>query len=425
MDTVKLLQGPKQYAQRVGMLSRNARLFLLATTLQGLSSGMWVVIFNLYLKNIGFQDNFIGNVFTAGAIATGLIALPAGLFCERVGAKRAMLISLTANFASLVQIIFLQPSILLVASFTAGIIGTIGGVAGAPFMMENSEKEERTHLFSLNWALMVIMGVIGGLAGGVMPNVLNTVLGLPVGAKTGSPVGYRITLAISVILALSALIPFFLLKEKKVQRQRVATLLSLHNIQSPSIIVKFMIPAALIGFGAGFIVPLFNIFFYDKFGATNEQVGIIYALGNVTIGIGTLVAPVLSRRMGKVKSIVGCEFLSIPFIMLITVSPGLGFGATAFIFRGALMNMAGPINTTLQMELVSETERATTSGFMVAADNIPRAITASISGEMMTQKDFLTPFLITTITYIMASSLFLTFFRKAEKIKEKNNAVKD
>jgi predicted MFS family arabinose efflux permease len=78
------------------------------------------------------------------------------------------------------------------------------------------------------------------------------------------------------------------------------------------------------------------------------------------------------------------------------------------------MNMAGPIGTTLQMELVSETERATTNGLIVMADNIPRAVTASVSGAMMAGSDFFTPFLFTTVTYFIASSLYFTFFRKAE-----------
>jgi len=414
------LKGTRQYLQRVGMLSRNARLYLLATAFQGLSSGVWGVIFNIYLKRVGFLDNFIGNVFTAGAIATGLVALPAGLFCERFGPKRALLVSLTSNFVSLILATFLEPSALLLASFASGLIGTIGWVAGAPFMMENSEKEERTHLFSLNWALMIIMGVIGGFAGGIMPDFFNAHLGLPTGTETGSPVGYRITLIISIILALSTVIPLFLIREKKAERQKVSTLFHLENIKSPKVIIKFMIPTALIGFGAGFIVPLFNIFFYDKLFATPEQIGVIYAWGNITLGLGTLTAPVLSNRLGKVRSVAFCEFLSLPFIMLITISPNLSIAASAYIFRGALMNMAGPISTTLQMELVSETERATTSGLMVMADNVPRAATASISGEMMTKKDFFTPFLITTITYVIASSLYFIFFRNAEKKKERS-----
>ncbi len=399
------------------MLSRNAKLYLISTSMLGLSFGIWGVIFNLYLNldEIGFQPDFIGNVFAMSAIATGLAALPAGLFCERVGPKKAILISLTSNFASLIQIIVLEPSILLFASLLSGLLGTIGWVASAPFMVENSEKEERTYLFSLDWALMVIMGVVGSYAGGVMPDLFNASLGLPTGTKTGSPFGYRIALLISIILAFATVIPIMLVKEKKIRRQETITILSLRNIQSPKIIVKFMIPTALIGFGAGFIVPLFNIFFKLKFSATSEQIGIISALGSVTLGLGTLIAPTLSEKIGKVKSIVMCQLSSTPLIMLITISPNLTLAAAAYILRGALMNMAGPVASTLQMEMVSETERATTNGFMIMADNIPRALTASISGEMMTGKDFFTPFLIPTITYLIASLSFYIFFRKTEE----------
>jgi MFS family permease len=407
----------KKYFLRIGSFSRNARLYIVATILQGLSFGIWGVIFYLYLNlgEIGFQPDFIGNMFTVNAIATGLIALPAGLLCERIGPKRAILISLTSNFVSLIQIVTLQPPILLLASLTSGLIGTIGWVASAPFLMENSRQEERTYLFSISWAMMTIMGVIGSFVGGVMPNTFNASLGLPVGAETGSATGYRITLIIAIALALTATVPILLMKESKaIQRQKVGTLLSLKNIKSPSTIIKFMIPTGIIGFGAGFIVPLFSIFFKLKFVATDLQVGTIFALGNVTLGIFTFVAPMLSNKIGKVKAVILCQYFSMPFIMLVTLAPNLALATGAFLMRGALMNMAGPISSTFQMEMVAESERATTSGFMTMADMIPRAITASISGEMMTVSDFYTPFLFTTATYFVASSLYFMFFRKAE-----------
>ena len=206
------------------MLSRNARLYLVATTLMGLSFGIWGVIFNLYLNlnEVGFEPDFIGNMFAVSAIATGLVALPAGLLCERLGPKRALLIGVTSNLVSLIQIVALKPSILLFASLASGLIGTIGWVASAPFMMENSQQEERTYLFSVDWTLMVIMGVIGSYAGGIMPDLFNAFLALPTGAETGSPVGYRITLLISIVLALVAVTPLLFIKEDRtVQRQRV------------------------------------------------------------------------------------------------------------------------------------------------------------------------------------------------------------
>jgi MFS family permease len=374
------------------------------------------VIFNLYLNlgEVGFQPDFISYMFTVSAFATGIIALSAGLICEHIGPKRAILIGLTANFANLVQIITLQAPLLLFASLVSGLIGTLGWVASAPFMMENSQKEERTYLFSVNWALMIMMGVIGSYLGGVLPSLFNAYLGLPTGVE-GSAIGYRISLLISTALALTAVIPIMLIKESKVfERQKMTDLLAFRNIRSSRTILNFVVPTALIGFGAGFIVPLFNIFFRLKFSATDGQIGIMFALSNVTLGIGTLTAPVLSSRLGKVRSVVACQFLSMPFIMLTTLAPNLSLASTAFIARNTLMNMAGPVNSALQMELVTETERATTHGMMVMADNIPRAVTASISGKMMTGSDFFTPFLFTAATYFVASSLYFMFFKNAE-----------
>lgn len=406
----------QQYFQRITKLSPNAKLYMVATALQGLSSGIWAVIFNLYLnlKAVGFQPDFIGLMFTVSAIATGLVALPAGLLCERLGPKKALLIGFMANFVNLAQIVILQPSILLVASLSSGLIGTVAWVAAAPFMMENSTQEERTYFFSVDWAIMIIMGVIGNYVGGLMPNLLNTFLGLPTGAN-GSPIGYRISLGISMALALTMVIPVLLIKEDRMlQRQKISDLISFRNIRSHRTILKFMIPTAMIGFGAGFIVPLFNLFFSLKFSASLEQIGLISSLSSITLGIGTLAAPALSKRLGRVKSIAVCEFLSMPFIMLMTLAPNLALASSAFITRNALMNMAGPISSTLQMELVTETERATTNGLMVMADGVPRALTAWVSGRMMTESDFFTPFLITTLTYFIASSLYFMFFRKAE-----------
>jgi MFS family permease len=408
------------------MLSRNAKLYVLATALQGLGSGIWGVLFYLYLNlpEVGFEMNFIGIMFAASGIATGLIALPAGLLYENIGPKKTLLIGLSANLFNVAQILVLQPSALLVASLASGLIGTVSWVAGAPFMVENSQPEERTYLFSINWTLMLIMGVVGSYVGGILPDLINSQMGLPTGTE-GSVYGYRIALMISIALVLTATLPILLIRErKKAQKQRMVDLLSLRNVRSPRTILKFMIPTAIIGFGAGFIVPLFNVFFKKRFLATPEQVGLMSALSNVTLGIGTLAAPALSKRIGKAKSVALCEYLSMPFIMLTTLSPNLTMAGAAFITRTSLMNMAGPIGSTLQMELVTENERATTNGLMVMADNIPRAVTASVSGVMMTGNDFTTPFLFTTATYFLASSIYFYFFRNAEAEAAKAKAQK-
>jgi MFS family permease len=405
------MPGVGEYIHNMSMLSRNAKLFLVATTVRGIGNGIWGVLFNLYLSQVGFRPDFIGLVFTAGGITTGIVALPVGLACEKIGVRKALLLGETVDFVNLFMIWTLVPSVLLSVNILAGFIGTIGWVASAPFMMENSQEGERTYLFSTFWAFMVITGVIGNLVGGFLPKIFS--LFLP--SALGSALNFRLSLALAAGLAASSLLPFFMIKQRKnSQGCQTRDLLSFRNVKSWRTIIKFIVPTAIIGFGAGFIVPLFNLFFSLKFAASAEQIGLMSAVSNVTLGVGLVAAPALSRRLGKVRSVVLCEFISMPFIIFTTLAPNLVLAAGSYVTRNALMNMAGPIGTTLQMELVSETERATTSGFMVMADNVPRAITASASGVMMTGDDFLTPFLFTAATYFAASTIYFAFFRKAE-----------
>jgi MFS family permease len=400
----------------------NARLFLVANALQGLGVGIWGVIFYLYLNlgEVGFAPDFIGNMFSVGAIATGLVALPAGLLCERIGTKRAMLISLAANLFNIVQIVVLAPSILLLASLISGLIGTLGWVASAPFMMEDTKPQERTFLFTMNFIIWMITGVVGSLLGGIMPDMFNSALGLATGAVAGSAAGYRITLALASVASAAAVVPILLIRPNHtVPQQEVRAILSFRNIKSWPTIIKFIIPVAVIGLGAGFIIPLFNVFFKLRYAATSEIVGTIFALGNVTVGAASLATPLLSERLGKLKAIVACQFLSMPFIMLVTVSPNLAISTGAYLARGTLMQMAIPLENAFQMEMVTENERATTSGLMIMADNVPRAISSSISGAMMTVNDLYSPFLFTTLTYFASSSLLYVFFRRAERIEAK------
>lgn len=403
-----------QYVHHLGMLSRNAKLYLVATVFQGFGSGIWQVLFYLYLNlhEVGFQLDFIGNMFTVGAVATGLVALPVGLLCERIGPKRALLIGLTANLASLAEILILQPTSLLAASLASGLVGTLTMVASAPFMVENSSPEERTYLFSFQSTLGIVMAVAGSLIGGVMPDFFNALLGLPTGLN-GSAVGYRISLAISIVMSIAVVLPILFVKQSKThERQKLVDLLSLRNIRSSRTIIKFMIPTALVGFGAGFVVPLVNPFFKERYGATPAQVGVISSLGNITLGVAILVTPALSRKLTKARFVVLCQYLSMPFIMLTSVSPTLTWAGTSYIVRTSLMNMAGPIGATFQMESVTPAERATTSGLMVMSDSIPRAATATISGAMMTKNDYFTPFLYMTVAYFAASSFYFTFFAR-------------
>jgi MFS family permease len=401
-----------RYIHRIRSFSLNAKLLLLSSILDGISFGIWDTIFNLYLKRgLGFEADFISQVISMSMLATGFIAIPAGLLCEGIGRKKSFLLgTVVSNLFDLAQILTANRPLLLGSSLASGLFGTISWVAYAPFMVENSQRDERTYLFGVSWALMTIFSLVGNLLGGFLPNSFSYLIG----GSEAKILGYRLTLLISTACGFAALLPLSLIKERKTSQVERPSF-SLKGIKSYSVIFKLILTAGLIGFGAGYIIPLFNVFFAAKFMATDEQVGVIFALGQIALTIGTLLAPTISDKLGKVKVVVICQFVSIPFISLIALSPTLELASSAYLARGTLMNMAAPVGSAFAMEIVKPTERATTSGFQIMADNIPRAVGAILGGQIMSIGDYTSPFFFTSAFYLASCILYFVFFRKTER----------
>jgi MFS family permease len=399
------------------MFSRNARLFLSATFLNGFALGIWTVLLNLYLLDLGFREDFIGYMFLLSGLVAGLAAFPVGIVCDKIGRKKSLLTGVMAGSVfNAILVCTSNPIPLLTVSLFGGFGGlfsVILWVVGPPFMMENSKPEERTHLFSMNLATWFLSNMAGSFAGGFLPEVFGSLLGV----GNESVMAYRVTLTVSVVFLFLSFLPYFAIKERQYQKNNatMSSRLSLKAIQSRAVISKLVLTTGLIGLGAGLIVPFFNVFFKNKLQATPEHIGIIFALGNVMTAVGIVLAPVLSGRLGKVRAVVLTQVSSIPFILGIAFSPNLGFASVSYLARGTLMVMGAPIYQNLAMEMVQTEERATTSGFTTMADRIPRAVGSSIAGQTMTGGNYVLPYMITSVLYFFGSTLFLTFFRKMEK----------
>jgi MFS family permease len=378
-----------------------------------------MVLFNLYLLDLGFREDFIGYMFLLGGLAAGLAAFPVGIMSDKIGRKKSLLIGvMVGSVFNAILVCTSNPILLLTISLFGGFGGLfsiIFWVVGPPFMMENSKPEERTHLFSINLAIWFLSSMAGSFAGGFLPEVFGSLLGV----GNESVMAYRVTLAVSVVFLFLSFLPFHAIKEKPYQQnsETMARRLSLKAIQSRAAIGKLVLTSALIGLGAGLIVPFFNVFFQNRLQASPEHIGIIFALGNVTTAVGIVLAPVLSGRLGKVRAVAFTQFSSIPFIFGIAFSLNLGFVAVSYLARGALMVMGVPIYQNLAMEVVQTEERATTSGFISMADRIPRAVGSSIAGQMMTGGNYVLPYMITSAFYFFGGTLFLIFFQKMEKAR--------
>jgi MFS family permease len=88
-------------------------------------------------------------------------------------------------------------------------------------------------------------------------------------------------------------------------------------------VAKLILTSALISFGAGFVIPLFNVFFHQGLHAPEHRIGFTVGAGNAFLAAGALLVPLLTERLGKIQTVVVTRMLSIPFIFLIAFSGDL------------------------------------------------------------------------------------------------------
>ena len=384
---------------------RNARLFLVSTSIYSFSTGIFYLVFNIYIvEGLHYSEYFLGVLLSASSFAAALFSLPAGIIGDRIGRKPCLIGGTTATAVSMGLLITVKSqAILVLANALLGFSITLTYVSFAPFMMENTSHKERMYLFSVNGALSTLGYTAGAFIGGRLPSFFVMEL----------PESLRATLLISVVLSCAAVVPLLFLTEK-----RKEAFFSQRIIKSTSLMKKFLLAQVLFGFGAGLIVPFFNVFFRIKLHVPIQMIGNIFAVGSITTGIVTFFAAPVASKWGKVRSIVATELGSLPFLLMIAYSPYLYMVAAGYIVREALMNMGGPIASAFMMEQVKEEERATINGIVSGGWNGSWAVSNIVAGALMSRAMYETPFVITCILYGVSSLLYYTFFASLERTHE-------
>ncbi len=405
----------QHYLQPIRSFNRAARLLLLMTIIDGVILSGWQLFFNFYMLQSGFARDFLGLVNSMPSAAGLVFGILAGRVSDRIGRKASIIIGITfASLFMMAQITFRQPVIIAASAFLTGVFNMLFIVSQAPLMMKLSDKENRTMLFSLNYGLQTISGAVGSLFAGQLPAVFGAMLNV----SEHSAMAYRAVLITSVLLGTTSLIPIWLMKEPKTAPQTDA------GSGSPSIrpasgltalTVKMTLPQILIGFGAAILIPYMNVFFKDKFNISDALLGLLFSLSSLLIGVGSILAPRLSTRVGgKVKAVVATQFGSLVFLLMIGFSPFLWLSSVAFLLRTTLMNMATPLYSAFCMEHTPEHQQGFVNSILSLSWNIGWAVGPYVSGVVQERYGFTPLFIATAILYFLAVTLTWNFFVRLE-----------
>jgi MFS family permease len=405
----RILRGLRLYASKLRLFKPNARLYLLNTVVNGVAYGILRLLFNFYALSLGYDEALVGQLITVTSLVALIGALPAGYLSDRIGRKPSLLLSnLTFTLSVIGMVFWRTPTGFYMMNAMIGLAQSLMGVTMGPFLMENSDEEERTYLFSFNAGFQTTAGFAGNWLGGRLP----TWLGTTIGVSATSSTAYGWAIAVISGISLLGILPLMLLKRQRTPRQADEVSLSPFQYarKNPKLLGKLVAPMLVTSLGAGLLMPFMNIFFRVAHTLSDATIGSLFAWGSLAMGIGFLIAPPLADRWGKIQVVVVSQALSIPFLILLGFAPLYWISATAYLVRLALMNMSGPIYNTFVMEHAEPEARATVASLVSMSWNFGWAFSPTLSGWLQVRYGFNPVFLGTISTYILAIFLYWYFF---------------
>ncbi|MEH7344144.1 MFS transporter [Bacillus sp. JJ1532] len=415
----------REWASQIKGYNHNIRQAIWANVYTQIGFGIFMVIYNFYIRELGFTERLNGQIISMTALATALILVPAGIMSDRMGRKKAILFGATGTgivllFRGVIEI----QSLLLLFAFLTGITSAFLQVSLIPWLAENSKPEQRVHLFSMHFAVMTGANVIGNLSGGILTDLFSFF--------TTSLISIRITLIIGGIFFLIGVLPVTRFKETsssnaKFQEKQTIYKKKFYKSDGFKMIGLFAIAQLLIGIGAGLVIPYLNLYFADRFSASNTAIGFIISMGQAATAVAMIIGPIVVRKVGEVKAVVILQLMSLPFLLLTAYTENLLLAALGFLFRQALMNAGNPIQMSLMMSKVGDSYKGLANSVNQMVFNLGWATMGPVSTGIVIKYGsywgYALVFSITASLYLVGSIYFYLVFKNHNKTKKAISTV--
>ncbi|MGI2328655.1 MFS transporter [Planococcus sp. YIM B11945] len=411
------------WKMKVLSFNRNIQLFIVANILIQIGMGVFMVMYNLYIKELGMPETINGKVISMAALASAITLIPAGFLSDKFGRK--WLIIGGAAFGALTlfyRSFTVAETPMIYAAFLTGVFMAFVQVSGVPFLAENSKPAERVHLFSVYFALMTVANVIGSLVGGVVADFFQIVLSM------AAVEAIRWSLLAGSVLFAIGLIPLFRLNSKAPENEEhVPPLIDKEKPETGLkknliVIFHFSFASLLIGLGSGLVIPYLNLYFSNRFGASNSYIGLILSLGSAMTAVAMLIGPIFVRKVGKVKALIIFQMLSIPFLLLTAYTTSLMLASLGFLLRQALMNAGNPIQSAIAMEVVDDKYKGLANSVNQMVFNIGWATMGSVAAGLVISHGsywgYAYAFTITACLYIVSSIYYFFIFGRRKLAEE-------
>ncbi|WCF08326.1 MFS transporter [Paenibacillus thiaminolyticus] len=403
--------------------NRNIQLFFIANLLYQIGTGMFSVLYNLYIQSLGYNDQMNGTIISIQSLATAILFIPIGLLGDRSSRKRILIAgSLVTGISFMLRAFAEAPLSLQVLAVFTGIFAAFFQVIAIPFLAENTPKEQRLKLFSYHSSMVLAAQVLGSLGGGYLADVLQSF-------GWNKIISLQSVLLIGGAASFAAFLPLLLVKESKRAAQKPEPA----PAPSPVLASEPAAPAAakqqewkvirrltfcqlLVGLGSGLVVPYLNLYFTNRFSVSLTAVGLLISLGQVMTIVSMLIGPTLVNRVGQVRAVVLFQLMSLPFLLLTGFTNLLLIASISFLFRQALMNAANPIQSAIMVDRISDSRRGIANSLTQTAFMLGWASMGSVQSYLVTSYGYYwgyaMTFSITGVLYVTSAICYFFMFRE-------------
>lgn len=402
----------REYTNYFKTINRNVTIYFLILLVAAFTGSAFNIIFGIYLKNIGYSEAVVGGILSLMTMGIALGALPVSAFAGRFSKKNTIVGGLIVMILSGLTLINCQNLFLMqVAAFVYGAGQASVMILQSPILYENTASKDRVTAFSIAFVLQnsafVLSSYLLGNASALLSQHISEL-------AANAAVLNIATLAQAIAILLTWQFTGSSMESRSNSTDLRSTMAETYT-GFKSVFkggaLYYIIQVAFIGFGAGMVVPFFSIYLKYSLSISDGLVGTIMSISQVGTIMGGLIVSPLSRKLGRVKTVLICQVLSIPFLLSISMPQGLVIITISFFFRSSLMNMANPIINSLAMDIVSENARTHMSSVVSMTGNLFRALGIYAGGYIMYHVGYNIPYYFTIGFYIVGTYIFYKTFK--------------
>lgn len=380
------------------------------------------LLLNFFMVKEGFADYEVADVLSYRFFAVFALAFPLGFFIKGRRLKPFLLA------AAIGLPVFSHLLILSIEQHWLGLINTIAMFWGAsymlmqvsaiPFILLNAKRETHSEAIALSFLSFSVTTCIVGI-GNFLLNWLQPAFFTE-----------QRVLQLVATLSLASLYYISKIQIKEQFSERVPFRAILKNYDWTSI-AKAAIPTLIIAIGAGFTIPVINLFFLNVHGLESETFSLVGAVTFFLVACVMIFMPYIRRNFGYKVAITLFQSMAIFALFMLAATEWYNQWEYAiyvaiffYVVRQPLMNAAGPMTSELTMYFVGKRNQ-----------EIMSALNASIwSGSWfvstrlfawLRQLDFayVQIFMITVVFYIIGVVWYVFLIRAYELKRKKERST--